>query len=164
MLKKNTKILVLGIKNKIMNILNLISSLLGIGKDALNNRAELKRLKAQQEHSIIEAQTKAQVDRILSNTDSDNQIDLITAQDKKHSLKDEVITYLFLIPVVIATVTPFIIAFKESNFINLSDDIRISYENLDKLPNWYKYVLGAIVIDVLGFRSFARKIVDKYLK
>jgi len=27
-----------------------------------------------------------------------------------------------------------------------------------------KYVLGAIVIDVLGFRSFARKIVDKYLK
>ena len=164
MLKKNTKILVLGIKNKIMNILNLISSLLGIGKDALNNRAELKRLKAQQEHSVIKAQTKAQVDRILSNTDSDNQIDLITAQDKKHSLKDEVITYLFLIPVVIATVTPFIIAFKESNFINLSDGIRISYENLDKLPNWYKYVLGAIVIDVLGFRSFGRKIVDKYLK
>jgi len=147
-----------------MNILKIIGNLLGIGKDALNNRAELKRLKAQQEHSIIEAQTKAQIDRILSNTDSDNQIDLITAQDKKHSLKDEVITYLFLIPVVIATVTPFIIAFKESNFINLSDDIRISYENLDKLPNWYKYVLGAIVIDVLGFRSFARKIVDKYLK
>ena len=48
--------------------------------------------------------------------------------------------------------------------MNLSDDIRISYENLDKLPNWYKYVLGAIVIDVLGFRSFARKIVDKYVK
>ena len=83
---------------------------------------------------------------------------------KDNTFKDEVITYLFLIPVVIATLTPFIIAFKESNFINLSDDIRISYENLDKLPNWYKYVLGAIVIDVLGFRSFARKIVDKYLK
>tara|TARA_R110000851_G_scaffold213864_1_gene366477 strand:- start:973 stop:1416 length:444 start_codon:yes stop_codon:yes gene_type:complete len=147
-----------------MNIFSIIGNLLGIGKDALNSRAELKRLKVKQEHSIIEAQTKAQVDRILSNTDSDNQIDLITAQDKKHSLKDEVITYLFLIPVVIATVTPFIIAFKESNFINLSSDIRISYENLDKLPQWYKYVLGAIVIDVLGFRSFARKLVDKYIK
>jgi hypothetical protein len=147
-----------------MNIFSIIANLLGIGKDALNNKAELKSLKVKQEHSIIEAQTKAQVDRILSNTDSDNQIDLITAQDKKHSLKDEVITYLFLIPVVIATVTPFIIAFKESNFINLSNDIRISYENLDKLPDWYKYVLAAIVIDVLGFRSFARKIVDKYLK
>tara|TARA_R110000824_G_scaffold200720_1_gene384750 strand:+ start:123 stop:566 length:444 start_codon:yes stop_codon:yes gene_type:complete len=147
-----------------MNIFSIIGNLLGIGKDALSNRAELKKLKVKQEHSIIEAQTKAQVDRILSNTDSDNQIDLITAQDKKHSLKDEVITYLFLVPVVIATVTPFIIAYNSSSYVNLSEDIKISYENLDKLPDWYKYVLAAIVIDVLGFRSFARKIVDKYVK
>ena len=147
-----------------MNIFSIIGNILGIGKDALNNRAELKRLKVQQEHSIIEAQTKAQVDRILSNTDSDNQIDLITAQDKKHTLKDEVVTYLFLIPVIIATVTPFIIAYKENNFTDLSEDIRLSYENLNQLPNWYKYVLGAIIIDVLGFRSFARKILSKYLK
>ena len=147
-----------------MSILSLIGNLLGIGKGFLENKAKLKRLKQEQDFAIIQAQTKANVDRILSNTDSDNQIDLITAQQKDKTFKDEVITYLFLIPVVIATVTPFIIAFKESNFIKLSDDIRISYENLDKLPNWYKYVLGAIVIDVLGFRSFARKIVDKYLK
>ena len=77
-----------------MKLLQILGNLLGIGKDALNNRAELKKLKAQQEHSIIEAQTKATVDRINSNTDSDNEIDLITAQDKKHSLKDEVVTYL----------------------------------------------------------------------
>ena len=147
-----------------MSILSLIGNLLGIGKGFLDNKAKLKLLKQEQDFAIIQAQTKANVDRILSNTDSDNQIDLITAQQKDKTFKDEVITYLFLIPVVIATVTPFIIAFKESNFINLSDDIRISYENLDKLPNWYKYVLGAIVIDVLGFRSFARKIVDKYIK
>ena len=129
-----------------MVILEVIKNIFGFGKE------------------IVEAQTKAMVDRILSNTDSDNQIDLITAQDKKHSFKDEVITYLFLIPVFIATITPFIIAFKESDYINLSSDIRISYENLDKLPDWYKYVLGAIVIDVLGFRSFARKLVSKYIK
>lgn len=147
-----------------MNIFSIIGNILGIGKDALSNRAKLKSLKVKQEHSIIEAQTKAQVDRITSNTDSDNQIDLITAQDKKHSLKDEVITYLFLVPVFIATVTPFIIAYKSNDFTNLSEDIKMSYENLDKLPQWYKWVLGAIVIDVLGFRSFARKIVEKYIK
>tara|TARA_R110002167_G_scaffold151566_1_gene345521 strand:- start:146 stop:589 length:444 start_codon:yes stop_codon:yes gene_type:complete len=147
-----------------MELLKILGNVLGIGKDALSNRMELKKLKAQQEHSIIEAQTKAQVNRILSNTDSDNQIDLITAQDKKHSLKDEVITYLFLVPVVIATVTPFIIAYKENNFVNLSEDIKLSYENLNQLPKWYKYVLAAIIIDVLGFRSFARKILSKYIK
>jgi len=147
-----------------MSILGLIGNLLGIGKDFLANRSKLKQIKAEQEFAIIEAQTKANVDRILSNTDSDNQIDLITNQQKANTFKDEVITYLFLTPVFIATITPFIIAFKESNFINLSSDIRISYENLNQLPTWYKYVLGAIVIDVLGFRSFARKIVDKYVK
>lgn len=147
-----------------MGVISLLGNLLGIGKDFFVNRSKLKQIKAEQEFAIIEAQTKANVDRILSNTDSDNQIDLITAQDKKHSLKDEVITYLFLTPVFIATITPFIIAFKESNFINLSSDIRISYENLNQLPTWYKYVLGAIVIDVLGFRSFARKVLNKYIK
>jgi len=147
-----------------MSVFGLIGNLLGIGKDFLSNRSKLKQIKVEQEFAIIEAQTKANVDRILSNTDSDNQIDLITAQDKKHSFKDEVITYLFLTPVFIATITPFIIAFKESNFINLSSDIKLSYENLNQLPTWYKYVLGAIVIDVLGFRSFARKVIDKHLK
>ena len=147
-----------------MNVFGLIGSLLGIGKDFLSNRSKLKQIKVEQEFAIIEAQTKANVDRILSNTDSDNQIDLITAQDKKHSFKDEVITYLFLTPVFIATITPFIIAFKESNFINLSSDIKLSYENLNQLPTWYKYVLAAIVVDVLGFRSFARKVVNKYIK
>ena len=147
-----------------MSILSLIGNLLGIGKGFLDNKAKLKLLKQEQDFAIIQAQTKANVDRILSNTDSDNQIDLITAQQKDKTFKDEVITYLFLIPVFIATITPFIIAFKESNYTNLASDIRISYENLDRLPNWYKYVLGAIVIDVLGFRSFARKIVDKYIK
>ena len=147
-----------------MNIFSIIGNLLGIGKDALSNRAKLKQLESEQKFKIIEATTVASVDRITSNTDSDNQIDLITAQDKKHSLKDEVITYLFLVPVFIATVTPFIIAYKSNDFTNLSEDIKMSYENLDKLPQWYKWVLGAIVIDVLGFRSFARKIVEKYIK
>ena len=147
-----------------MGIFNIIADLLGIGKNALENKAKLKRLKQEQDFAIIEAQTKANVDRIMSNTDSDNQIDLITAQQKSKTFKDEVITYLFLTPVFIATITPFIIAFKESNFTSLADDIRMSYENLDKLPNWYHYVLGAIVIDVLGFRSFARKLIQKYIK
>jgi len=146
-----------------MNLFSILGNVLGIGKEFLSNRSKLKQAKQNQEFAIIEAQTKAQVDRILSNTDSDNQIDLITAQDKKNTFKDEVVTYLFLIPVVIATITPFIIAVKESSYINLSTDIRISYENLNQLPDWYKYVLAAIIIDVLGFRSFARKLVDKYI-
>jgi hypothetical protein len=147
-----------------MAILEVIGNLLGIGKDVLKNRAELKRLKAEQEFKIIEATTKAQVDRIMSNTDSDNQIDLITAQNKKYTSKDEIVTYLFLVPVVVATVVPFITAYQINDWLNLNVYIVDSYNALSELPNWYKYVLGAVVIDVLGFRSFARKLVEKYTK
>ena len=147
-----------------MGILKIIGNLLGIGKDALNNRAELKRLKAEQEFKIIEATTEAQVDRIMSNTDSDNQIDLITAQNKKYTSKDEIVTYLFLVPVVVATVVPFITAYQINDWLNLNVYIVDSYNALSELPNWYKYVLGAVVIDVLGFRSFARRLVEKYTK
>jgi hypothetical protein len=146
-----------------MNILGLLGNLLGIGKSALENRAKLKQLKAEQEFKITEATTKASVDRIMSNTESDNQIDLITAQNKKYTYKDEVITYLFLMPVLIATVVPFIIAYEANSWGELNDLTLSSYESLDMLPTWYKYVLGAVVIDVLGFRSFARKLVDKYM-
>jgi len=146
-----------------MGILSIISNLFGIGKEIITNKNKLKAAKQEQQFKIVEAQTKASIDRILSNTDSDNQIDLITNQQKSETFKDDVVTYLFLIPVIIATATPFIIAYKTGDLAMLSNDIKNSYENLDKLPNWYKYVLGAIVIDVLGFRSFGRKIADKFL-
>ena len=146
-----------------MVILNIIGNLLGIGKSALENRAKQKQLEAEQKHEITKAQTKATVDRIMSNTDADNNIDLITAQNKKYTWKDEIVTYLFLVPVAVATAVPFIIAIKTDSWVDLNTLTLQSYESLDKLPTWYKYVLGAVIIDVLGFRSFARKLIDKYI-
>lgn len=145
-----------------LSFIGIIAELLGIGKEALSNRAKLKQLKAEQGHEIIKAQTKATVDRITSNTDSDNQIDLQTARNKRFTSKDEIVTYMFLIPVFIATITPFLQAFKSGIWTNLAEDIKISYENLNALPSWYMIVLFAIVIDVLGFRSFARPLVKSW--
>lgn len=145
-------------------MLKLLGNLFGIGKDYLKNRAELKRLKQIQEHEIVKAETKAVVDRIMSNTQSDNEIDLITARNKKYTNKDEVITYLFLVPIVVATITPFIVAYNNNDWVNMNQFVKDSYNSLDQLPSWYKYVLGAIVIDVLGFRSFARKLVERWTK
>lgn len=145
-----------------MNIFAIIGNLLGIGKSYLDNRAKLKQLKAEQEFAIVEAETGAIVDRIKSNTDSDNEIDLITARNKKYTLKDEVVTYLFLVPVFVATIVPFMVAYQTEEWISLNKLIRESYQSLDQLPQWYKYVVFAIIVDVLGFRSFARKIVEMY--
>lgn len=147
-----------------MKILSIIGNLLGIGKGYLENRQKLKQAKSDQEHEIVIAETKATVDRILKNTESDNSIDLINARNKKYTIKDEVLTYLFLMPVVVATIVPFLQAMSiEGDWTQLNVYFKNSYETLDTLPQWYKYVLYAVVIDVLGFRSFARKVVDTYL-
>jgi hypothetical protein len=147
-----------------MNIIKIIGDLLGIGKGYLDNRAKLKQAKSDQKHEIIVAETKATVDRILNNTESDNSIDLITARNKKYTFKDEVLTYLFLMPVIVATVVPFFQAMSpEGSWTELNVYFKDSYETLDTLPEWYKHVLYAVVIDVLGFRSFARKVIDTSL-
>lgn len=145
-----------------LDFIGIIGNILGIGGKALQNRAKLKQLKAEQEFKIIEAETNAVVDRIISNTDSDNAIDLETARNKKFTIKDEVITYTFLTPVFIATITPFLQAYKSGIWTNLAQDIEVSYEALNSLPDWYMYVLFAIIIDVLGFRSFARPFVKAW--
>jgi len=147
-----------------MNIFNIIGNLLGIGKGYLENRAKLKQAKQDQEFAVINAETGAKVKRINSETEGDLSIDLITARNKKYTLKDEILTYLFLMPVMVATIVPFFQAMSpDGSWTELNVYFKSSYETLDDLPNWYKHVLYAVVVDVLGFRSFARKIVDAYI-
>lgn len=144
-------------------ILKVVGNIFGIGKDYLNNRAKLKAAKQEQQFKIIEAETKAAVHRIETNTQSDAEIDVITARNKRYTWKDDVVTYLFLVPVFVATIVPFIIAYGDGSWADLNDHIIKSYDSLSQLPNWYPYVLAAVVTDVLGFRTFLRKIVNKWI-
>lgn len=144
-------------------VLNIVGSIFGIGKGYLENRRKLKTAKAEQEFKIVEAETNAIVNRILTNTQSDAEIDIITARNKRFTIKDDVITYLFLVPVMVATIVPFVVASSNDSWINLNSHIVNSYNSLSNLPEWYPYVVGAIVTDVLGFRSFLRKISEKWI-
>jgi hypothetical protein len=147
-----------------MNLFKIIGNLLGIGKGYLENKAKLKQAKQDQEFAIINAETGAKVKRINSETEGDLSIDLITARNKKYTFKDEILTYLFLMPVVVATLVPFLQAMApDGDWTMLNVYFKDSYETLDTLPQWYKHVLYAVVIDVLGFRSFARKVIDTSL-
>lgn len=128
---------------------SLFSNLFGIGKSYIEGKQKLKQADLDQRFEIKKAETKAAVDRIMSNTESDNSIDMITARNKKYTLKDEILTYLFLMPVFAVTITPFLIAFGASEeWVKLNTYFKESYETLNSLPNWYMYVLFAVVIDV----------------
>ena len=147
----------------IAGVLKIVGNIFGIGKGYLENRQKLKTAKAEQEFKIVEAETNAIVNRILTNTQSDAEIDVITARNKRFTIKDDVITYLFLVPVMVATIVPFVVASSNDSWINLNSHIVESYNSLSQLPDWYPYVVGAIVTDVLGFRTFLRKISEKWI-
>ncbi len=141
----------------------LALNLVGIGKGALQNRQKRKQAELATKLQIEKARSTAQVQRITSNTISDNEIDLITAQNKSKTFKDEFLTVLLLMPLVVATIEPFIRAYKSNTWIQLNEYFLQSYINLDKLPDWWMYAFFAVIIDVLGFRSFARKIVNNLM-
>ncbi len=143
---------------------SIISGITGF----FERRSKLKELKAKNQQEILVAQTEATVNRIKSNTVSDNEIDLIINQNNKHTYKDEILTYLILFPLFIASASPIITAFKTSTWTNLLKDLAESYQALSLLPEWYPYALLGAIVHVYGFRSFLRKFVDviaqKFLK
>jgi len=146
----------------------LFSLIFGTAKSYITNRQKIKSAKQDQEFKIIEAQTNSAIQVIQNNSKSDNDTDFITQQNKKFTFKDEVLTYLFLIPILITNILPFIKVFSiNGNSLELHIYLAESYQALTLLPQWYFIILFAIVIDVLGFRSFARpflqKLKSKYL-
>ena len=146
-----------------MKWLGLIGDLLGIGEGALERRSALKKAKLDSNLKVIEARANAQVTRINSNTVSDNQLDLMAKEQQATSYKDEVVSFIFLMPLVVATVNPFLVAYKTSNWVGLTEQFVESYDSLNKFPTWYIVGVVLVVIDILGFRSFLRKAFTAWL-
>ena len=146
-----------------MKWLVLVGNLLGIGKGALERRSALKKAKLESDLKVIEARANAQVTRINSNTVSDNQLDLMAKEQQTTSYKDEVVSFIFLMPLVVATINPFLVAYKTSDWLNLTQSFVKSYDALNSFPTWYIVGVVLVVIDILGFRSFLRKAFTAWL-
>jgi hypothetical protein len=67
--------------------------------------------------------------------------DNIMAQGAANSWKDEWLTLLFSIPLVLAF------------FPSMVPIVAAGFEVLDKMPGWYKYTIGVIVAASFGVRS-----------
>lgn len=146
-----------------MKWLGLVGNLLGIGKQALENKQRRKQVALESKLKIEEARANAQVDRIMSNTVSDNQLDLMAKEQQANSWKDEIVSFIFLTPLIVATIIPFIVAYSTGEWVKLIDEFVKSYESLNKLPTWFVVGVSLVVIDILGFRSFLRKAFTAWL-
>tara|TARA_R110000822_G_C14988193_1_gene459349 strand:- start:22 stop:531 length:510 start_codon:yes stop_codon:yes gene_type:complete len=143
-------------------------NIVGIGGKALENRAKLKELKSTYSQEVLMAETKSKVSviesqtqRVLSNDEADNRVDWEMTKQKANSWKDDVITYLVLTPLFIVIAIPLLTAYKTSNFEGITDNLVKSFASLSQLPEWYKWVLGAVIVDALAFRRIAYALIKK---
>ncbi len=135
---------------------------LGIGKGYVEAKQHQKLVKIESETKIIEAETDARVNRTMSNTNADNLMDELAARDKKNTFKDDYLIYLGSLPLLIASLSPFIVCYYTNSWEKLLPNFIEAWKSLSSMPEWYPWILAAVYVDVLGFRSFARQFLKSF--
>ena len=115
----------------------LIKPLLGVASDVIGGYMETKKAKAKQKLVKIEAETEIVKQQIKGEVDWD----LEAIKGSKDSWKDEYLTILFSIPLLLCFL-PFTVEYVERGFAALA-----------MTPDWYKYTLGVIVSASFGIKG-----------
>ena len=115
----------------------LIKPLLGVASDAIGGYVETRKAKAEQKLTAIKAETEIKKKQIAGEIDWDVE----AIKGSKDSWKDEYLTILFSIPLLLCFL-PFTVEYVERGFAALA-----------MTPDWYKYTLGVIVSASFGIRG-----------
>ncbi len=115
----------------------LIQGVMGIAGEAVGGYIETKKAKAKQKLVKIEAETSLMEKQIKGEIDWDVE----AVKGSKESWKDEYLTILFSIPLLLCFI-PFTVEYVERGF-----------EALALTPDWYKYTLGVIVSASFGIKG-----------
>lgn len=115
----------------------ILKPLMGVAIDGVKNFVETKKLKKEQKLAQIKAETSVLEKQIKGEMDWD----IEGIKNTKGSWKDEYLTILFSIPLLLCFL-PFTVDYVERGF-----------EALSKTPDWYKYTLGVIVSASFGIKG-----------
>jgi len=121
----------------------LIGPLAGLAGSWLEGKAAEKAAKSQVK--IAKAEAEAEVMKTAATHDS--KWELIMAQSTKTSLKDEIVTVIVLIPVVLVFVP------------GMEDVVKAGFDRLNELPEWYQGLVYVTCLAGLGLKG-----VDKFRK
>tara|TARA_R100001460_G_scaffold3427_4_gene10418 strand:- start:2649 stop:3032 length:384 start_codon:yes stop_codon:yes gene_type:complete len=118
----------------------LLQGLLGVAGEAVTGYMDTKKAKAKQKLVKIEAETSLMEKQIKGEIDWDVE----AVKGSKESWKDEYLTILFSIPLLLCFL-PFTVDYVERGF-----------EALALTPDWYKYTLGVIVSASFGIKGASK--------
>ena len=88
---------------------------------------------------------KAKAEVMKTAAQHDSKWELIMAESTKSSIKDEIITIIVLIPVVLVFIP------------SMEDVVKQGFERLNELPQWYQNILYVTILAGLGLKG-----VDKF--
>ena len=115
----------------------LIGPISNIASTWLEGKVEEK--KAQSATKVAKAQAEAVVMQKKATGEID--WDITMAEGSKHSWKDEWLTILFSIPLILAFIP------------GMEEVVANGFQQLEQMPEWYQYSLGVIVAASFGVRS-----------
>ena len=115
----------------------LLQGLFGVASNAVEGFIETKKAKAKQKLVKIEAETSLMEKQIAGEIEWDVE----AVKGSKESWKDEYLTILFSIPLLLCFL-PWTVEYVERGFAALA-----------LTPDWYKYTLGVIVSAFFGIKG-----------
>ena len=100
---------------------------------------QVSKQKAKASLAQTEAEAKAEVLKTAATHDS--KWELIMAESTKSSIKDEIVTVVILIPVILCFIP------------GMEDIVKSGFERLNELPEWYTYLLFLTCSAALGIKG-----------
>lgn len=121
----------------------IIGNVIGIGRDYLKGRREIKAAEINTRLAIEEARAKSAIKLVESDQAHDQEWDKLMAEGSLMSWKDEYITILISIPVIMCFIP------------GLSDYAIQGFQILETTPEWFRYSFGVVVAAAFGFKKVA---------
>ena len=118
----------------------LLGPVVDIVSTSVKGFVDTKKAKAEQKVTEIKAKTSLMEKQIKGEVDWD----IEAIKNTKGSWKDEYLTILFSIPLLLCFL-PWTVGYVE-----------VGFEALSKTPDWYKYTLGVIVSASFGIKGASR--------
>lgn len=123
--------------------------------DGKNAEAQAKTaanlIKIQSEADIVKAKAISATRLAEQGQAQDYDLDRIAMEQMSKSWKDELVLVIFLTPMVMAFIPGF-----EQYALG-------GFEIIDKMPEWYRYVIMGMVIVIYGLRGMAKQLIGNKL-
>jgi hypothetical protein len=88
---------------------------------------------------LVEAESKAKI--LLSKETSTADWERIMAEGTQNSIKDEIVTIVVLIPVILCFIP------------GLEETVKNGFDRLSELPEWYTYLVYVVCLAAVGIRG-----------